>query len=208
MTINYVPFESKSGFKSPGFSVNERGDIVVNGSVQFNSQFNVAPDFTVNGILVIDNSDSVVSLGSQIKHSSLTRLGTLEHLSVDGDFIIAQGSTPYIDITNGQVTINSIASPGSIDNMSIGLKDPADANFKSVNIGPGDSTGELTVQGHASITQDMTVSGEIAAGGVTANSIAVSTNLTIASLPTSSNHATRKDYVDSRVAAFSIAFGA
>lgn len=197
MSITYIPFESKSGFKSPGFLVNERGDIVVDGAVQFNSQFNVAPDFTVNGILVIDNSDSVVSIGSEIKHSSLTRLGTLEFLSVEGDFSVAEGSTPYIDIINGKVSIASVASVGSIENMDIGLRDPADANFKSVNIGPGDSSGELSVQGHVIVTEDITVNG---AGQF--NIVRVDTT------PTADNHATRKDYVDSRISAFSIAFGA
>ncbi len=197
MSITYIPFESKSGFKSPGFLVNERGDIVVDGAVQFNSQFNVAPDFTVNGILVIDNSDSVVSIGSEIKHSSLTRLGTLEFLSVEGDFSVAEGSTPYINIVNGKVSLASVTSVGSIENMDIGLRDPADANFKSVNIGPGDSSGELSVQGHVIVTEDMTVNG---AGQF--NTVRVDTT------PTADNHATRKDYVDSRISAFSIAFGA
>lgn len=197
MSITYVPFESKSGFKSPGFLVNERGDIVVDGAVQFNSQFNVAPDFTVNGILVIDNSDSVVSIGSEIKHSSLTRLGTLEFLNVDGDLSVSQGSTPYIDITNGRVTMSSVTSVGAIENMDIGLKDPADANFKSVNIGPGDSSGELSVQGNVIVTQDMTVD-----GAAQFNSIKISTT------PNAVDDATRKDYVDSRISAFSIAFGA
>jgi hypothetical protein len=197
MSITYIPFESKSGFKSPGFLVNERGDIVVDGAVQFNSQFNVAPDFTVNGILVIDNSDSVVSIGSEIKHSSLTRLGTLEFLNVEGDFSVAEGSTPYIDIINGKVSIASVTSVGSIENMDIGLRDPADANFKSVNIGPGDSSGELSVQGHVIVTEDITVNGNGQFNLVRVDST-----------PTADNHATRKDYVDSRISAFSIAFGA
>jgi hypothetical protein len=197
MSITYLPFESKSGFKSPGFSVSERGDIVVDGAVQFNSQFNVAPDFTVNGILVIDNSDSVVSIGSEIKHSSLTRLGTLEFLNVDGDFSVSQGSTPYIGIVNGRVTIASITSSGSIENMDIGLKEPGDANFKSVNIGPGDSAGELSVQGNVIVSLDLTVAGEMS-----------TSNIAVTNTPTADNHATRKDYVDSRIAAFSIAFGA
>jgi hypothetical protein len=204
MSINYIPFESKSGFKSPGFAVSENGDITVDGKVQFNNQFNVAPDFTVNGILVIDNSDSVVSLGDQIKNSSLTRVGTLEFLNIEGDLVISQGSTPYFNIENGHVEMISINGTGSIENMDIGLKEPADANFKSVNIGPGDSTGELTVQGNIGVTQDINVGGELSIGG----DLSVNGDISINDLPTESNHATRKDYVDSRVAAFAIAFGA
>ncbi len=197
MSINYIPLESKSGFKSPGFSVNENGDLTVEGSVLFNSQLNVAPDFTVNGILIIDATDSIVSLGDQIRHSNLTKLGILENLSIDGDFTVAQGSTPYVSIVNGHVEINSVTAVGSIDNVDIGLKDPGDANFKSVNIGPGDSTGELSVQGNVTVSLDVTVAGEVAAS-----------DIAVSNTPTAVNHATRKDYVDSRVAAFSIAFGA
>lgn len=207
MSINYIPLESKSGFKSPGFSVNEVGDLVVDGAVLFNSQLNVAPDFTVNGILIIDATDSIVALGDGIKHSNLTKLGTLENLQIDGDFTVAQGSTPYVSIVNGHVEINSVAGVGSIDNMDIGLKDPRDANFKSVNIGPGDSTGELTVQGNASITIDLTVTGDISAADISAADISAG-DIVIANTPTAINHATRKDYVDSRATAFAVAFGA
>ena len=203
MSINYVPLESKSGFKSPGFFVNEVGDLTVDGAVLFNSQLNVAPDFAVNGILIIDNTDSIVALGDQIKHSSLVRLGILENLSIDGDFTVAQGSTPYVSIVNGHVEINSVASVGSIDNIDIGLKDPRDANFRSVNIGPGDSTGELSVQGNISVTGNLNGSGDIiTTGDMSANDV------TIANTPTATNHATRKDYVDSRATAFAVAFGA
>lgn len=198
MATNYIPFESKSGFKSPGFIVNENGDIVVDGSVQFNSQFNVAPDFTVNGVLVIDASDSVVSLGDQIKNSYLTRVGTLEFLNIEGDLRISQGSTPYFNVVDGHIEMHSFQSVGSIENMSIGLHEPADANFKSVNIGPGDSSGQLTVQGNIGVEGDITTSGDVSTGG----------NILLTNLPTESNHATRKDYVDSRISAFAIAFGA
>jgi len=203
MSINYLPLESKSGFKSPGFSVNENGDLTVDGAVLFNSQLNVAPDFAVNGVLIIDSTDSIVALGDQIKHSSLVKLGVLENLSIDGDFTVAQGSTPYVSIVNGHVEINSVASVGAIDNVDIGLKDPGDANFKSVNIGPGDSTGELSVQGNASISLDLTVTGDTTVSGDIAAS-----NITVSNTPTANNQVTRKDYVDARATAFAVAFGA
>lgn len=209
MSINYLPLESKSGFKSPGFFVNENGDLTVDGAVLFNSQLNVAPDFAVNGVLIIDSTDSIVALGDQIKHSSLVKLGVLENLSIDGDFTVAQGSTPYVSIVNGHVEINSVASVGSIDNIDIGLKDPGDANFKSVNIGPGDSTGELSVQGNVSITLDLTVTGDITgSGNITTSGDMSASDITVSNTPTASNHATRKDYVDARATAFAVAFGA
>jgi hypothetical protein len=67
-----------------------------------------------------------------------------------------------------------------------------------VNIGPGDSTGELSVQGDIIVTQGIQVGGDITASG----------NVEITTTPTQNNHATRKDYVDSRATAFAVAFGA
>jgi hypothetical protein len=198
MTINYIPLESKSGFKSPGFRVSETGNLTVDGSVNFNGPINTSQNFTINGIVVIDDTDSVVSLGSGIKNSSLTRLGVLEGLQIDGDFTIAQGSSPYFNVVNGHIEIESFAATGRMDNIDIGLQQPADANFKSVNIGPGDSTGELSVQGDIIVTQGIQVGGNITASG----------NIEITTTPTQNSHATRKDYVDSRATAFAVAFGA
>ena len=198
MTINYIPLESKSGFKSPGFRVSETGNLTVDGSVNFNGPINTSQNFTINGIVVIDDTDSVVSLGSGIKNSSLTRLGVLESLQIDGDFTIAQGSSPYFNVVNGHIEIESFAATGRMDNIDIGLQQPADANFKSVNIGPGDSTGELSVQGDIIVTQGIQVGGNITASG----------NIEITTTPTQNSHATRKDYVDSRATAFAVAFGA
>ena len=198
MTINYVPFESQSGFKSPGFRVSETGNLTVEGTVNLNGPINTSQNFTINGVVVIDDTDSVVSLGSSIKNSSLTRLGVLEILQIDGDFTVAQGSSPYFSVVNGHIEIESFAGTGRIDNIDIGLQNPGDANFKSVNIGPGDSTGELSVQGDIIVTQDLTVG----------NSVSVTGNVLISSIPTLDNHATRKDYVDSRATAFAVAFGA
>jgi hypothetical protein len=198
MTINYIPLESKSGFKSPGFRVSETGNLTVDGSVSFNGPINTSQNFTINGIVVIDDTDSVVSLGSGIKNSSLTRLGVLESLQIDGDFTIAQGSSPYFNVVNGHIEIESFAATGRMDNIDIGLQQPADANFKSVNIGPGDSTGELSVQGDVIVTQGIQVGGNITASG----------NIEITTTPTQNSHATRKDYVDSRATAFAVAFGA
>jgi hypothetical protein len=198
MSVKYIPFESKSGFRSPGFLVDESGDLTLEGSLNVSGVINTTGSFEVNGIPIIDASDSIISLDPIIKGSGLTRLGTLEFLEVDGDFTIGQGSTPYINVVNGHIEITSVAGTGQINNMDIGLIDPADGNFKSLNVGPGDSTGELSVQGYVNVTLDVNVGGDVSVTG----------NLEISSLPTEINHATRKDYVDSRISAFAIAFGA
>jgi len=166
MSTRYVPFESKSGFSSPGFLVNERGDLTVSGNID------TTGSFKINGVPIIDNSDSRIGLDSVIVRApGLSEIGTLDYLNIAGDLVVSQGSTPWISIQGGV---------GNIDNVSIGLQSPADGNFNSLNVGPGDSQGELTVQGDVYITKT----------------------------PTLPSHATRKDYVDARVSAFAIAFGA
>lgn len=192
MSINYIPFESKSGFRSPGFTVDELGNVQVRAlEVGGQGQESIlrADQIYVKNIQLIEadfDQSSLVALGSQIIGSSLTRLGTLEFLNIDGDLRIAQGSSPYFSVVNGHVEIESFAAVGRMDNIEIGLQNPAAGNFTSLNVGPGDSSGELSVQGNASITGD----------------------LTLENTPSLSTHATRKDYVDARISAFAIAFGA
>ena len=172
MTTRYIPFESKSGFKSPGFSVNENGDLTVSGNID------TTGSFKINGVPIIDPSDSIVGLDPVIQRAlGLKEIGTLDYLNVAGDLVVSNASTAYIRIQGGT---------GLIDNVSIGSQFPADRNFTSLNVGPGDSTGELTVQG----------------------SIYVHGSIYITTPPTVPSHATRKDYVDARVSAFAIAFGA
>jgi len=198
MSINYIPFESKSGFRSPGFTVDELGNVQVRAlEVGGQGQESIlrADQIYVKNIQLIEadfDQSSLVALGSQIIGSSLTRLGTLEFLNIDGDLRIAQGSSPYFSVVNGHVEIESFAAVGRMDNIDIGLQNPAAGNFTSLNVGPGDSSGELSVQGNASITDDLSVDGD----------------LTLGNTPSLSTHATRKDYVDARISAFAIAFGA
>jgi hypothetical protein len=192
MSVAYIPLESKSGFKSPGFRVDENGNLTISGALQIGADFSTSGIFRINGIELLDSTDSTVALGSSIRYSSLTKLGSLEFLNVDGDLIVTQGSTPYIQIINGNTSINSVNGVGAINNIDIGLGIPADGNFKSLNVGPGDSQGELSVQGFLNVFGAAAVTGDIS----------------VTNAPTEQTHVTRKDYVDARVAAFAIAFGA
>jgi hypothetical protein len=182
MSVNYIPLESKSGFKSPGFLVDEIGNLTVNGSID------TLGSFKINGIPIIDASDSVIGLDPIIERAlGIRELGTLDYLTIDGDLTVSQGSTPYISIVNGIISMFSSSDVGSIDNCDIGLREPADGNFKSLNVGPGDSQGELSVQGNLVVTIG---------------------DVYIDNTPTQATHATNKSYVDARVSAFAIAFGA
>jgi hypothetical protein len=187
MSINYIPFESKSGFRSPGFTVDELGNVQVRTlEVGGQGQESIlrADQIYVKNIQLLEadfDESSLVALGSQIVGSSLTRLGTLEFLNIDGDLRIAQGSSPYFSVVNGHVEIESFAAVGRMDNIEIGLQNPAAGNFTT-----------LTVQGNASVTNDISIGGDAS----------------ITNAPSLNSHATRKDYVDARISAFAIAFGA
>ena len=195
MSITFKPFESKSGFLSPGFSVDPLGNVIVK-SITVNTD-----DVGEESIITVDNiiirgtqlvqggeDSSFIAFGDGITGSNLQRLGILENFNVNGDIRLVNGSS-IINVLDGIVEVIS-ENTGKIDNVEIGMITPASANFLSVNIGPGDSTGELTVQGNSTFDN-------------------VSTdNVTIENQPTAINQATRKDYVDSRITAFAIAFGA
>lgn len=105
MTVKYIPFESKSGFKSPGFSVSPTGDVSGKGLV-LTENLDVQ-NITLSGVELISGIDSTISLGDGIKHSYLEKLGTLQYLNIDGDFTVSQASTPYISVVNGEVRINN-----------------------------------------------------------------------------------------------------
>jgi hypothetical protein len=167
MTVEYSPLKSNYGFASPGFAVDELGNvnlannIVVSGTTTISGTLSVS-NLDLNGITLFDDDDSTVSLSTNVTNSHLRNLGVLERLEVDGDVYIGISSTNFITVENGSVVINSLET-GGMDNIAIGQNTPADATFL-------DAAANNT--------------------------------------PTLASHLTRKDYVDARVTAFSIAFGA
>jgi hypothetical protein len=168
MTVEYSPLKSTYGFSSPGFVVDELGNvnlasnIVVNGNATVSGTLFASNLNFKNGVTLFDDDDSTVSLSTDIINSHLRSLGVLQRLEVDGDVYLGISSTNFITIDNGSVVINS-SETGNMDNIAIGENTPADATFLD----------------------------------------AAANNA-----PTLASHLTRKDYVDARVTAFSIAFGA
>jgi len=171
MTVEYSPLKSNYGFSSPGFAVDQTGNVVLDNNIT------VDGNAVINGTLfaqsvqfgdneasfdIVENDDSTFTLAKEITNSHLRNLGVLERLEVDGDVYIGIASTSFITIDNGSVVINS-SEIGSIDNIEIGQNTPADAAF---------------------------------------------TTATATNQPTNIEDLTRKDYVDVRITAFSIAFGA
>lgn len=167
MTVEYSPLKSNYGFASPGFAVDELGNVSLANNIIVDNDATVIGTLFVDrikiaGFDIIENDDSTLALSKDIKNSQLTNLGILQRLEVDGDVYIGIASTNFITVEDGFVIINS-SEIGSMDNIAIGQNTPADATFLD----------------------------------------AVANNA-----PTLASHLTRKDYVDARVTAFSIAFGA
>jgi hypothetical protein len=200
MTVNFSPLRASYGFSSPGFLVSPTGNLSVSGDITVVGSL-AADTLIVNGISLLESEDSSISLSTAITNSSLTSLGRLARLKVSGDVDITDNlDNINISIVDGTVTVLS-TSTGSIDNISIGLTTPSDANFNNVNVGQLGNIGQLEIIGSMTVSNTATIA--------SIDSLAIAVNdVTINNIPTELYHATRKDYVDSRISALSIALGA
>lgn len=200
-TVTFNPFVSKSGFKSEGFAVDAAGNLTAN---NINSEDIVASSIDTSVIKL----NGVTLFGSEGDSSAPNVF------DITGDFIVSEGSTPYLSVINGQVVINNrFDSTGKIDNVDIGSITPAEGTFIVVNTPIlENATGiDLTINGTtvAQITSAGIVDTSInnTSIGSTTASTGAFTSVTINDQPTGPSSATRKDYVDNQITAFSIAFG-
>lgn len=123
MTVTYKPFDSQSGFTSPGFSVALNGAITST-SVDTNS-------LLFGGVSLLNNT----TLGATIVNSSLTKVGTLTSLNVVSSTPITLSSTGTIILAPGAL--------GTINNMSIGATTPSTGAFTTLTA-PTIATDTLT----------------------------------------------------------------
>lgn len=123
MTVIYKPFESQAGFTSPGFSV------ALNGSITSTSIDTNALLF--GGVSLLNNT----TLGLTIVNSSLTKVGTLNSLTVISSTPITLSSTGAIILAPGTL--------GTINNMSIGATTPSTGVFTTLTA-PTIATDTLT----------------------------------------------------------------
>ncbi len=135
MTVNYKPFQSELGFKSPGFEVDETGSFTI-------ANLNTTSSIKISGQTVITSN----SLGSNILSSSLTSVGTLTGLTVTGATPISLTSSDNLALTGDEVSITSTAlavtstgtivlssgNTGTIDNINIGTTSPGTGNFTTL----------------------------------------------------------------------------
>lgn len=210
MAVTYNPFISKYGFKSGDFEVNSLGNLTAN-DVVVNSID--AGSITINGTPIFANDDSTAAF------------------QIDKDFIVSEGSTPYLSVINGQVTItNRSDSVGSINNVNIGTVTPGTGTFTNISTGPigvpviESNTNLILSANNAVVFKINGVNkGKIDNNGInvpiinsTINNTAIGnttpstgafTSATVTNQPSLPASVTRKDYVDTKITAFSIAFG-
>lgn len=235
MSASFKPLRSTHGFQSPGFLVSPTGKLtlssgeaqVINDRVDINDSLYVSDQIFINNVPLLDLTNPLVNkLNPAITESFLTRLATLQELNVEGDVSLADSlGNVVVSIVGGQLTLSSL-TVGNIDNVDIGQTTPGEATFNNVAI-----NNTLTVSNAAtfvsslsspvgnittvnSTTGNVTTVNSTTGNITTVNATDVNTDnvtvddVTINNTPVELYHATRKDYVDNRITAFSIAFGA
>jgi len=165
MIVKYIPLDSKSGFTSPGFSVDETGNLSA-------SSINSLGSLLIGGLPFISGS----SLATTITGSNLQTLGTLTALHAGTDSALADvltvtssaittSSLATISVSNGIITIDPTNSPNQ---LSVG---PAGASPVQLNVSgqiaansttdtTSTSTGAVVVQGGVGIGKDLQVGGD------------------------------------------------
>jgi hypothetical protein len=131
MTVIYSPLESSYGFLSPGFTVDTVGNItapnlnvtnvVMSGDLVANGA-NLSSSLStlrINGVVKLTST----ALGPTVVSSSLTSVGTLNGLTVNGQ----------LTVSNSVIQLTSI-TVGTIDNVNIGATTPGTGNFTSLSV--------------------------------------------------------------------------
>lgn len=189
MAVKQKRFTSEYGFESPNFDVNENGRIT--------SRVLNVNQILLNGVpFVGQDPDEPVDPGEGDGGVDPTNpFDNITSLTVNGQLrvnnTINDISTRVLAIQDGVVTINN-ASTGSIDNVDIGLENPGQARFYSIDlVSAPDSTAAILEADGATFRGNITFDG----------------NLAITATPENASDITNKEYVDNTSIAFSVALG-
>jgi len=238
MTINFTPLESKYGFKGPGFSVDATGNLIATsvqassftsdgaaitlGNIVLQDNF-IANEFVDSSIGTVDNSDlhfstNLVLQEGTIKYDLTAKDVYLQKVvGVQGNLTIETVDAPIFLKTNFRVTIQSsplrLAEYAETDRDDI-IPAAGDLVFNldtsSINFYNGSGWKNINSMGNITVTGTTISAGpaeDISIIPQTGGTVIVN-DLVINNLPVENEQATRKDYVDRRIAAFAIAFGA
>ena len=238
MTINLTPLESKFGFKGPGFSVDATGNLIATsvqassftsdgaaitlGNIVLQDNF-IANEFINSSIGTVDETDLHISTNLVLEQGTIQYDITAKDvylqriLASQGNLTIETVDAPIFLKTNFRVTVQSsplrLAEFEEVDRDDI-IPATGDLVFNldtsSINFYNGSSWKSINSMGNISVTgttisagpaEDISIIPQVG-GTVIVN------DLVINNLPIDNDQATRKDYVDRRIAAFAIAFGA
>lgn len=201
MPVVYKQLSSRYGFVSPGFAVDSSGNIDIAGDLTYNGD----PVIT-NGLVSAGSGDLVAS---QIVTINASPTGSIDNIVIGGStpragtFTTLTATTSVTLSPSGTVTISpsgaltiSPTIAGSMNNVNIGATTRGTGSFTTLNVNTG-------------LTLEPTSTGAINNVNIGASTPGTGkfTSSTITTAPTAVDHATRKDYVDTKIAAFSIALG-
>lgn len=227
MSIDYKPLRSEFGFQSPNFSVTQAGVMTVNSvianSIASTDEFtlenfifqNATIDTLDNGTIEFLNQlvmfNNIESVNSTIETAEITNLTVITEL-VASDLTssneINLDANTRVVITNSPLTVHSYsatdrnlidAEAGDIvfNTNDLSLNYYTGLEWKTTSTGTlSFNNSTITAGTNENITIDPQGTGTV-----------IVDDLQINNLPTNNNQAVRKDYVDSRISAFSIAFG-
>lgn len=188
MSILQEQFKSDFGFESTNFVVDATGNITA-------KRIDVR-QLLINGVPFVGEDPDTTPVPTDPEDS--TEVPEIEfptkfdRLLVTGSTVVRlDDSSEILTIREGVVKIAS-GNGGTIDNIEIGSITPSAATFTDLNATNDTALNTLTVAGNllvagtTSYTQNISVEEE---------------------KPLDNTHLTRKDYVDSQISAFAIAFG-
>lgn len=159
MIVKYIPLESKSGFKSTGFSVDKDGNLSA-------ASIDTTGGLTIAGLPFITGN----SLATTITGSSLTSLGQLtslhagidsalnDVLTVTSSGVITSALTT-VSLNNGLLTIDPVAAPNQIS-INADLTVSGTVSATSTTASTSVTTGAVIVSGGTGIGENLHVGGD------------------------------------------------
>jgi hypothetical protein len=172
MIVTYIPLESKSGFKSPGFTVDQAGNLTA-------TSINSLGSLLIGGLPFISGSN----LANTITGSNLQTLGRLTSLNVGYDPVnnnvltvtalgITSSELTSVNLNNGLLSIDPTNNPnkvaiGPAGSTPVRLDVSGIIYATATNESTSTSTGSIVVSGGAGVAKDLNVGGDTFIAGDT-----------------------------------------
>lgn len=198
MPVNHKRFKTPQGFESPGFVVDNTGDLAaqtITAVSQITSPVINTNNVNIGGVPIFASNGTVLS--ATVVGSSLQEVGTLTSLTTDGNVRLRYQGENKISLVDGKVTIRS-ETPGNIDNIDIGITTPGIVRSRQINVVDfNGAPGQLNASSSSINFNNSTIAGAV-----------VFSTAPVAATPVTGDQLARKDYVDNSSIAFAVAFGA